>query len=184
MKVFAQADGIECYLAKIDGQPAGGGTLAMRDGVAGLFGASTLPAFRNRGVQAALIAGASEAGRRSRAAISRLAWRNQAAVRNGISSGEDSRCCTRELNSKSRKPDKASALSRWISFLNEIDDVLGGSAGKKDFGDAGLFQGGDVGFRDDAANQHRDIVHAFFAKQIHKLRANACCARRKESTGR
>jgi hypothetical protein len=43
MKVFAQADGIECYLAKIDGQPAGGGTLAIRDGVAGLFGASTLP---------------------------------------------------------------------------------------------------------------------------------------------
>ena len=55
MKVFAQADGIECYLAKIDGQPAGGGTLAIRDGVAGLFGASTLPAFRNRGVQAALL---------------------------------------------------------------------------------------------------------------------------------
>ena len=55
MKVFAQADGIECYLAKIDGQPAGGGTLAMRDGVAGLFGASTLPAFRNRGVQTALL---------------------------------------------------------------------------------------------------------------------------------
>lgn len=55
MKVFAQADGIECYLAKIDGEPAGGGTLALRGGVAGLFGASTLPAFRNRGVQAVLL---------------------------------------------------------------------------------------------------------------------------------
>ncbi|MGH9866204.1 MAG: GNAT family N-acetyltransferase, partial [Candidatus Acidiferrales bacterium] len=37
------------------GKVAGGGTLAVRDGVAGLFGASTLPAFRNRGVQTALL---------------------------------------------------------------------------------------------------------------------------------
>jgi GNAT superfamily N-acetyltransferase len=55
MKVFAVADGVECYLAKVDGQPAGGGTLSIRDGVAGLFGASTLPAYRNRGVQTALL---------------------------------------------------------------------------------------------------------------------------------
>jgi hypothetical protein len=33
----------------------GGATLALREGVAGLFGASTLPAFRNRGVQTALL---------------------------------------------------------------------------------------------------------------------------------
>jgi GNAT superfamily N-acetyltransferase len=42
-------------LAKVDGQPAGGGTLSIRAGVAGLFGASTLPAYRNRGVQTALL---------------------------------------------------------------------------------------------------------------------------------
>jgi len=55
MKMFALGPASECYLARIDGKVAGGATLAMRDGVAGLFGASTLPAFRNRGVQTALL---------------------------------------------------------------------------------------------------------------------------------
>ncbi|MGA2420921.1 MAG: GNAT family N-acetyltransferase [Candidatus Acidiferrum sp.] len=55
MKLFAQGPHTECYLALVDGKPAAGGTLAMRDGIAGLFGASTLPAFRNRGLQTALL---------------------------------------------------------------------------------------------------------------------------------
>lgn len=55
MKLFAQGPHTECYLALVDGKPAAGGTLAVRDGVAGLFGASTLPAFRNRGLQTALL---------------------------------------------------------------------------------------------------------------------------------
>jgi GNAT superfamily N-acetyltransferase len=55
MKLFAQGPHTECYLALVDGKPAAGGTLAMRDGVAGLFGASTLPSFRNRGLQSALL---------------------------------------------------------------------------------------------------------------------------------
>jgi GNAT superfamily N-acetyltransferase len=55
MKLFGQGPRTECYLALVDGKPAAGGTLAMRDGVAGLFGASTLPAFRNRGLQTALL---------------------------------------------------------------------------------------------------------------------------------
>lgn len=55
MKMFALAPGIECYLARVGGKPAGGGTLSLRDGIAGLFGASTLPAFRKRGVQSALL---------------------------------------------------------------------------------------------------------------------------------
>jgi len=55
MRMFARAEGLECYLACIDGVPAGAGTLAIRDGVAGLFGASTLAPFRNRGVQSALL---------------------------------------------------------------------------------------------------------------------------------
>jgi GNAT superfamily N-acetyltransferase len=66
MKMFAQTPGAECYLARVDGKVAGGGTLAVRDGVAGLFGASTLPDFRKRGVQTALLharlARAAEAG--------------------------------------------------------------------------------------------------------------------------
>lgn len=43
------------FLAEIDGQIAGGGMLAMHDAVASLGGASTLPAFRNRGAQTALL---------------------------------------------------------------------------------------------------------------------------------
>jgi len=55
MKMFAHGSNVECYLARVDGAVAGGATLALREGVAGLFGASTLPAFRNRGVQTALL---------------------------------------------------------------------------------------------------------------------------------
>jgi GNAT superfamily N-acetyltransferase len=55
MKMFGLSPNTECYLARLDGKVAGGATLAIRDGVAGLFGASTLLAFRNRGVQTALL---------------------------------------------------------------------------------------------------------------------------------
>jgi GNAT superfamily N-acetyltransferase len=55
LKVFALAEGAECFLAFVNGEVAGGATLSVRNGVAGLFGASTLPAFRRRGVQAALL---------------------------------------------------------------------------------------------------------------------------------
>ena len=53
MKMFAMSPSTECYLARVGGKVAGGATLAIRNGVAGLFGASTLPEFRNRGVQTA-----------------------------------------------------------------------------------------------------------------------------------
>ena len=66
MQAFASAKGVECYLARVNGSVAGGGTLILRDGIGGLFGASTLPEFRKRGVQTALlrrrIARAAEAG--------------------------------------------------------------------------------------------------------------------------
>lgn len=55
MRMFAMSPGTECYLARIDGKVAGGATLSIHNGVAGLFGASTLPEFRNRGVQTALV---------------------------------------------------------------------------------------------------------------------------------
>jgi hypothetical protein len=45
-----------CYFARIDGEPAGTGGLYDHGGVAELGGASTLVAFRRRGVQIALIA--------------------------------------------------------------------------------------------------------------------------------
>jgi hypothetical protein len=55
MRMFTFVPQVECYLARVDGAVAGGATLAIREGVAGLFGASTLSAFRNRGVQTALL---------------------------------------------------------------------------------------------------------------------------------
>jgi GNAT superfamily N-acetyltransferase len=45
-----------CYLAFVDGVIAGGAAVSAQHGVCGLFGASTLPAFRRRGVQSALLA--------------------------------------------------------------------------------------------------------------------------------
>jgi GNAT superfamily N-acetyltransferase len=43
------------FLAFVDGQAAGGGVIWLSDGVAGVMGASTLPAFRRRGAQSALL---------------------------------------------------------------------------------------------------------------------------------
>jgi hypothetical protein len=54
MLVFSMP-GTTCFLGLVDGQPAGGGAVALYQGVAILFGASTLVAFRRRGVQAALL---------------------------------------------------------------------------------------------------------------------------------
>jgi GNAT superfamily N-acetyltransferase len=52
--MFRVSPGVS-FLASINGEPVGGAGMATFDGVANLFGASTLPAFRNRGVQTALI---------------------------------------------------------------------------------------------------------------------------------
>src|SRR5258708_39764307 len=55
MRMFADGKNTECYFARVDGKIAGGATLALRGRIAGLFGASTLPQFRNRGVQTAFL---------------------------------------------------------------------------------------------------------------------------------
>jgi GNAT superfamily N-acetyltransferase len=44
-----------CFLGLVDGAAVGGGAVALYRGVATLFGTSTLPAFRGRGLQTALI---------------------------------------------------------------------------------------------------------------------------------
>ena len=53
-------------VAEVDGQPAGTAALSVTQGVAAFYGTSTLPEFRGRGVQAALLAArlhlAAEAG--------------------------------------------------------------------------------------------------------------------------
>ena len=45
---------IRRYLAWIDGEPTGGGAAWAHEGVLGIFGTSTLPGFRRRGVQTAI----------------------------------------------------------------------------------------------------------------------------------
>ncbi|MFI5908505.1 GNAT family N-acetyltransferase [Dactylosporangium sp. NPDC051541] len=49
------ATGARRYLALVDGVPAGGASMGVRDGIAS-FSAGTAPAFRRRGVQSALLA--------------------------------------------------------------------------------------------------------------------------------
>jgi len=52
---FAASAGFARYLARIDGMQAGGAGLRLSERIAQFCGASTLPAFRRRGVQAALL---------------------------------------------------------------------------------------------------------------------------------
>src|SRR5229473_927866 len=63
-------------------------------------------------------------------------------------------------------------LGERNALVDEVDDVLCGSAGKKDFSDAGLFEGGDVGFGDDAADEDGDVGHAFVVEEFHELGAD------------
>jgi GNAT superfamily N-acetyltransferase len=54
--VFERSTTATLYLGSVDGTPAGGSALDLRDGIATLFATSTLPALRRRGVHGALIA--------------------------------------------------------------------------------------------------------------------------------
>ncbi len=56
MEGFAQRADAANFLAYFNGELAGGGAVSAYERVGGLFGASTLPAFRRRGVQRALLA--------------------------------------------------------------------------------------------------------------------------------
>jgi len=66
------------------------------------------------------------------------------------------------------------------AFVDEVDDVLSGCAGQEDFSDPRSLEIGDVGFRDDAAEKHGHVVHAFFAEQIHQLRADSVVGARED----
>jgi hypothetical protein len=46
---------VACFLCRLAGEPAGAAAVAVHEGVATLFAAGTLPAFRRRGVQAGLL---------------------------------------------------------------------------------------------------------------------------------
>jgi GNAT superfamily N-acetyltransferase len=54
-RLFASNPNATTYVAFFDRTPVGAGALSLKDGVAGLFGASTLPEFRRRGIQRELI---------------------------------------------------------------------------------------------------------------------------------
>jgi GNAT superfamily N-acetyltransferase len=53
--IYASADGILGFIAEWNGEPAAAAALSIRDGVALLAGASTIPEFRGRGLQTALL---------------------------------------------------------------------------------------------------------------------------------
>ncbi len=53
--VMAARDQTVCFLAEIDGQPHAAGALCLHQGVALFAGAATVPEFRRRGLQSALL---------------------------------------------------------------------------------------------------------------------------------
>lgn len=52
--LIAHQEGIARFLAYVDGEPAGTGELAIRDGLGWLSADTTLPAYRGRGIQSAM----------------------------------------------------------------------------------------------------------------------------------
>jgi hypothetical protein len=63
-------------------------------------------------------------------------------------------------------------LGERDALVDEIHDVLRGSSWEKDSGDAGLFEGGNVGFGNDAADEDGDVVHTLFVEKFHELGAD------------
>jgi GNAT superfamily N-acetyltransferase len=55
LRALFESPAATCVLARIRGEPAGGGAMAAYDEVALLFSSSTLPPFRRRGVHTALL---------------------------------------------------------------------------------------------------------------------------------
>jgi GNAT superfamily N-acetyltransferase len=53
--VASARQGSSCFIAELDGQPAAAGVLCIHEGVALFGGSATVPEFRRRGVQTALI---------------------------------------------------------------------------------------------------------------------------------
>jgi GNAT superfamily N-acetyltransferase len=53
--VTAARENTVCFLAEIGGQPGAAGALCLHEGVAQFAGAATIPEFRRRGLQAALL---------------------------------------------------------------------------------------------------------------------------------
>jgi GNAT superfamily N-acetyltransferase len=56
MADFMRPESIQRYLARVDRTPVASASIRLNDGLAQLCGATTLPAFRRRGIQTALLA--------------------------------------------------------------------------------------------------------------------------------
>lgn len=56
MRWVAHAPGVHRLVALVNGTPTGTAALSVREGVAALYGTSTIPEFRGRGAQTALLA--------------------------------------------------------------------------------------------------------------------------------
>lgn len=54
-RIYATAAGMTCFIGEWEGQPAAAAALSIQDGIAILAGASTIPEFRSRGLQNALL---------------------------------------------------------------------------------------------------------------------------------
>jgi hypothetical protein len=54
-RIYARAERMVCFIAEWNGEPAAAAALSIQNGVAILAGASTIPEFRCRGLQAALL---------------------------------------------------------------------------------------------------------------------------------
>jgi ribosomal protein S18 acetylase RimI-like enzyme len=63
MADFARTPGMRRYLARYDGMPAGAASIRLEHGIAQLCGATTLPEYRRRGIQRALLAARIEEAR-------------------------------------------------------------------------------------------------------------------------
>jgi len=55
VEAFFQRGSGRCFLTFVNGQAVGGGSVAIHDGIAELYGASTVTRFRGRGAQTALL---------------------------------------------------------------------------------------------------------------------------------
>ena len=55
-KLLVYRENSACFMAEVDGQAAAAGALLVHEGVALFAGASTVPEFRRRGLQGALLA--------------------------------------------------------------------------------------------------------------------------------
>jgi len=53
--IMAQSEGAHCFVAELEDKPIAAGVLNLRNGIAVLGGASTIPTARRQGAQAALL---------------------------------------------------------------------------------------------------------------------------------